>query len=313
MSMPFPILGSRNAKSVLVSGGTGFVGRFIVEGLLAAGYRVKVAGRHRPEAGFFSGHVDFAELDLDRDAGYERLFEGIGHFVHAAFDHLPGKYRGGEGEDAEGFRRRNLAATAKLFEAARNAGIGRAVFLSSRAVYGTQPPGATLYETTEPHPDTLYGEVKLGAEKVLLDLASVNFTPAVLRVTGVYGSAGSGHRHKWAPLFADYLAGRAIEPRAGTEVHGQDVAGATRLMLEGPSDKIAGEIFNVSDILVDRRDVLALVQRETGSANTLPKAADAGSLNVMDATKLRALGWRSGGKKLLDRTVAELVTEMRFG
>jgi len=300
-------------KRVLVSGGTGFVGRFIVEALLDAGYPVTVAGRSNPKAGFFSAPVDFAELDLDREAAYGPLFEGVGFFVHAAFDHLPGRYRGGEGEDAEGFRRRNLAATVKLFEAARHAGVTRAVFLSSRAVYGRQPPGAVLYETTEPHPDTLYGEVKLAAERALLGLAKKGFVPSVLRVTGVYGGAGAGRQHKWSPLFADYLAGRVIEPRAGTEVHGRDVGGAVRLMLERPVAEIAAELFNVSDIVADRRDILAVVQRVTGSANPLPEPADTSSLNVMDIAKLRALGWKPGGKELLDRAVADLIADTGVG
>ena len=139
-------------KRTIVSGGTGFVGRFIVEALIGAGHEVTVAGRRKPEPGFFSTPVRFRFFDLNEDDVEAGLFDEADHFVHAAFDHLPGKYRGGEGSDPEGFRRRNLDLTARLFEAAKAAGAGRAVFVSSRAVYGTRAPGERLREEMEARP-----------------------------------------------------------------------------------------------------------------------------------------------------------------
>lgn len=290
----------------LVSGGTGFVGRFIVEALLEAGCAVTVAGRHPPTKGYFSTPVDFSPLDLDAElpAG---LFEGAGLFVHGAFDHVPGKYRGGEGGDPDGFRRRNLAASSALFRAAKEAGVQRVVFLSSRAVYGSRPAGEELDERMEPLPDTLYGEVKLAAEHVLLAMADVSFVTSALRITGVYGPAGAGREHKWASLFEDYLAGRAITPRAGTEVHGRDVGTAARLMLEAPAEKVAGQVFNVSDIAVDRHDILQIVQRAAGCRHILPERADKAAVNAMRTEKLKAFGWQPGGMDLFRKTVRSLV------
>ncbi|EIM72113.1 NAD-dependent epimerase/dehydratase [Nitratireductor aquibiodomus RA22] len=125
----------------IVSGGTGLVGRFIVEGLLAAGHRVTVLGRNAPPEGLFSGAVAFAPMTLEPTSISTALFEGADFFVHAAFDHLPGRYRGGEGDDAAGFRRRNLDGSIAMFRAARAAGVARTVFLSTRAVYGPRAPG----------------------------------------------------------------------------------------------------------------------------------------------------------------------------
>lgn len=290
----------------IVSGGTGFVGRFIVEALLAAGHEVTVAGRREPEPGFFSARVGFRYLDLDEGGVSAGLFQGADHFVHAAFDHLHGKYRGGEGDDPEGFRRRNLNLSLRLFDAAKAAGVRRTVFLSSRAVYGPRPRGETLREEMEARPDTLYGEVKLAAEEALLALGDEGFVASVLRVTGVYGPAGKGRTQKWAPLFADYLAGREVAPRAGTEVHGRDVGEAVRLMLEGsPADRV----FNVSDILVDRRDILAIVKDVTGCPHPPPEAADKTEVNAMATDRIEALGWRPGGLGLFEETVAALVQE----
>ena len=268
---------------VAVTGGTGLVGRFIVNGLLRDGHEVAVMTRTPPRMGFFDGQVVHRPYDLGADA--PRL-SGLDAIIHAAFDHIPGRYRGGEGDDAQGFLRRNLDGSLRLFEAARQVG-ARVVFISTRAVYGPQP--GALTEDLECHPDTLYGQAKLAAEQALL----ASGQPAtVLRATGVYGVPGPGQRHKWADLFDDFAAGRPIAPRAGTEVLGDDLTAAVRLGLEG-----AGGIYNVSDLLLDRRDLLAEWQVVTGAAGTLPERADASGYNAMRTDRLEALGWRAAGRK----------------
>lgn len=283
---------------ILVTGGTGYAGRFIVEALLAAGHAVSVSGRSKPEDNFFSAPVEFLSGDLDPDNASPALFEGCDAFVHAAFHHVAGKFRGGEGDDPQSFRRLNVDGSLALFAAAKKAGVARAVFLSSRAVYGTQPPGAVLAEETEPHPDTLYGEVKRAVEQGIAALANETFLPATMRVTGIYGPAGPGRRHKWADLFADFEAGKDIAPRVGTEVHGDDMAAAIRLVLEGDTNTIraAGSLFNVSDILLDRHDLLSDYARLTGCDGAVPERAEASAYNAMECSRLKALGWRPRGR-----------------
>lgn len=288
---------------VLVSGGTGLVGRYIVEELLAAGYSVIVGARHAPVPGFFSRPVDFVPLSLDPDSDQIDAFDDAYFFVHAAFSHVPGRYRGGEGDDPEGFRRLNLDGSVRLFETARRAGTRRCVFLSSRAAYGEHPPGTLLAETTLARPGTLYGEVKLDAERALADLVQPGFAGVSLRATGVYGDLSP---NKWDDLIDDYLAGRPVAARAGTEVHGRDVGRAVRLMLEADSTRISGEIFNVSDLNADTRDILSPVRRETGCRHPLPEATDKASVNAMSTERIRALGWAPGGIPLFEATLRAL-------
>ena len=271
-----------------VTGGTGLVGRFIVEEALAAGDAVTVLTRRPPAPGVFSSEVAHQPFDLARPAA--RL-EGVEALVHAGFAHVPGRYRGGEGDDPEGFLARNGAGTARLFEQARAAGVGRIVFLSSRAVYGDYPPGTALSEEMPPRPDTLYGEVKREAERAL---AALPLSGISLRATGVYGPAGPGQRHKWRDLLDSFLAGEEIVSRRGTELHGEDLAAAVRLLLTVPAEALGDGIFNASDILLDRRDLLAEVARLTGCRTPLP-AASTTPVSEMRTERLRALGWRPGG------------------
>ncbi|WP_455270253.1 NAD-dependent epimerase/dehydratase family protein [Rhizobium herbae] len=292
---------------VLVSGGTGYAGRFIVEHLLANGYKVTVGGRTAPEPGFFSKDLPFVPLRLDPDADQIEAFDHVYYFVHAAFDHVPGKYRGGEGDDPDGFQRANLDGTVRLFETARDAGVRRCVFLSSRAAYGPQPSATLLKEDMHGKPDTLYGEVKLQAERSLFSLCGHGFVTASLRATGIYGPAGPGRRHKWAELFEDYLTGKPVPCRAGTEVHGDDLARAVRLMLEADTVRINGETFNVSDLLTDTHEILSILQRATHCPHPLPAAADKGDYNAMGTCKIESLGWKPGGMERLQQTVEQMV------
>ncbi|WBU52572.1 NAD(P)-dependent oxidoreductase [Paracoccus sp. SCSIO 75233] len=281
-----------------ITGGTGLVGRFLVNEALRAGDEVTVLTRRAPEGGFFDGEVRHVAYDLD---GEVPELAGADAVIHAAFDHVPGRYRGGEGEDAAGFLARNLDGSLRLFRAAERAG-ARVVFLSTRAVYG--PQDGMLSEEMACRPDTLYGQAKLKAEQALL----ASGQPAtILRATGVYGAPGPGQRHKWADLFEDFAAGKPIPARAGTEVHGDDLAAAMRLGLNG-----TGGVFNVSDLLLDRREMLAEWQRLTEVSGDLPPAADLGGYNEMRTDRLRDLGWRPGGWGRLTATLGQMAGQSGF-
>jgi nucleoside-diphosphate-sugar epimerase len=290
---------------ILVTGGTGYVGRFLVERLLADGDEVSIFGRNAPPANLFSRPVTFIAGDLEPERFAPHRLADYDAIVHAAFDHVPGKYRGGEGGDVDGFIRRNRDASIALFTAAKQAGVRRTVFLSTRAVYGPKAPGTVLTEEMPGEPDTLYGRVKLDVEHALTALADEHFTPVSLRVTGVYGPAGRGQAHKWSGLFADHLGGKPISPRAGTEVHGEDVAAVMRIALDHAAPP---PIINVSDLLIDRRDLLGIVDEITGIARPLPERADASAVNGMDCALLKSLGWKPGGKALLRTTVKKLLS-----
>ena len=299
-------MGERRA---IVSGGTGFVGRFVVERLLEEGYAVTITERGAPADDCFSQRVKFVADHLEPDEDHTQTFSGADYLVHCAFDHVPGKYRGGEGDDPAGFRRRNLEGTMARFRDAKAAGVKRVVFLSSRAVYGDQPPGATLDEGARPQPNSLYGEVKLACEQGLAELADDEFRGVSLRATGVYGPPPAGQAHKWAGITADLCAGQSVTSRQGTEVHGDDLAWAVVTALTAWLEK-PHEVFCVSDILVDNADIAAIAAEVTGLRHTLPERCDPSCYNQMNSAKLKALGWRPGGRALFEASVRELVAEL---
>ncbi|AUH34388.1 NAD-dependent epimerase/dehydratase family protein [Paracoccus tegillarcae] len=266
---------------IALTGATGIVGGFIA-------HAVREAGHH------LNPLPDYRLGDRPDLTGHDAL-------IHAAFAHAPGRYRGGEGDDHARFRRLNLNGTLRLFDAAVGAGVSRVVFLSSRAVHDGQPAGTALFDDLSPSPTTLYGEVKALAEAALADLPIASTS---LRATGIYGP---GRGNKWRDLFGDYLAGHPIAARIATEVHGEDLAAAALLALR----EDAPATLNVSDLVLDRRDLLAEVAQLTGCAHPLPPRADATTLRLPDCSGLARLGWRPGGMTKLRASLPRMLDPTR--
>lgn len=264
---------------IALTGATGIVGGFLARAIRAAGHDLN------PLPGYRLGDAP----DL---AGHDAL-------VHAAFAHAPGRYRGGEGDDADGFRRLNLDGTLRLFEAAAKSGVGNIVFLSSRAVHDGHPPGTVLTDELPAAPTNLYGAVKAEAEAAL---AALPLHGVSMRATGVYGP---GKANKWRGLFADYRAGRPVPPRVATEVHGDDLGQAAMLALRSE----APPVLNVSDLVLDHHDLLAEVARLTDCHHPLPPRADASTVRIADCSGLAALGWRPGAMDLLRATLPSLLDQ----
>ncbi|POF31514.1 NAD-dependent epimerase/dehydratase family protein [Roseibium marinum] len=280
---------------VLITGAGGTVGRFIARRMLADGYHVTVLGR-RPLEGWPTA---FSHYDL---ADPQPCLPAADALVHCALSHEPGKFRGGEGNDPDRFRSLNVEGTAVLFKAARQVGCTQAVFLSSRAVYGDHRGGELLRETDRAASDTLYGQVKLAGEAILEELTGPAFQGAALRATGVYGHVPDLAGHKWTGLFRAFACGETIEPRKATEVHGRDLAAAVSLLLdEGgrQESRLARfEVFNVSDVVIDRRELLEELKTLCDCTGTLPLPATS-TPGIMDTAKLQALGWQPGGQERL--------------
>ena len=277
---------------IALTGGTGLVGHFLLAGALAAGDRVTLLSRRDP------GLPGVAHVPYDL-AGAVPDLSGQDVLIHAALAHEAGRYRGGEGDDAAGFVRRNRDGTLRLFDAALSGGLRRLVLLSSRAVLDGYPPGSRLPDGLPARPRTLYGQVKAEAEAA----AAASGIGTSLRATGIYGPAPAGRAHKWHALFRDFAAGAEIAPRVGTEVHGGDLAAALRLILDQPAPL---PVYNLSDIVLDRHDLLAAWARVSGATGRLPPRADPRTVSVLDCAALRGLGWRPRGMAGLEPALAEM-------
>jgi len=140
------------------------------------------------------------------------------------------------------------------------------VFLSSRAVYDGLAAEKTLTEEQSLEPSSLYGEVKL-LPSGCWPICRPRFVTSSLRVTGVYGDT---RPNKWDALFSDYLAGREVPQRAGSEVMAVTWGGRAAHAVHR-SARVSGQSFNVSDIVVDNHDILDIFQSVPDCPQRLPR------------------------------------------
>lgn len=289
-----------------VTGSTGYAGRFILHKLVSEGVQVRAWRRARSSILGLPDCIEWIEGDLGSPASMTALVGGADLLVHAALEHVPGRYRGGEGGDPGGFIRANVGGSLDLFEKARLAGVRRAVFLSSRAVFGSKPRNGLIADADPLSPDTHYGAAKAAVEAFVQSWAAQGWEVAALRPTGIYGVVEPLGRTKWYDTVRDVLSGKPSDvSRAGSEVHGRDVAEAVWLLLTAEGSRIAGRAFNCSDVVVSTRDIAELVQWVTGRSGPLPPTA-APPQNVMECRALAELGMRFGGRALFEETVSEL-------
>ena len=296
---------------IAVTGATGLLGRFLVTRLIEGGAAVRAWRRPSSDLRGLPTELEWLEGSLADSGSAEALVHGADALIHAALDHVHGRYRGGEGDDLAGFLRTNIGESLALLATARDAGVKRCIVLSSRAVFDGRTQSGLIGDDDPLAPASHYGAAKTALEAFVQSFGRGDgWAICALRPTGVYGFVDPVERSKWFDLVQMALKGEMAPVRAGTEVHGRDVAESVWRLMQAPEDQIAGRSFNCSDLVVSTRDIVATVQRLTGAPGPLPDEAPRPA-NIMNCPGLNALGVRFGGKPLFERTIAELVEAAR--
>ena len=172
----------------VVTGASGFIGSHLVDGLLAAGYRVKALARHLP--GLISPvaqanpALKLCPLSMGDGLALQEAIEGADLVFHLASGSLPQS----SNRDPQADVQVNLLGALKVLEAARLAQVQRLVMVSSGGtVYGV-PQQVPIPETHPTDPTCSYGISKLAIEKyVALYRQLPGLDGLVLRVANPYG------------------------------------------------------------------------------------------------------------------------------
>jgi UDP-glucose-4-epimerase GalE len=152
------------SRSVLVTGGAGYVGSHAAKALAGAGYTPVVFDN------FVYGHRDAVRWGplVEGDLGDGALLrETIRRFDIAAVMHFAAfAYVGESMAKPEIYFGNNVVNSLVLLEAMRATGVKRLVFSSSCATYGT-PDRVPINEDMPQRPVNPYGETKLMTERML--------------------------------------------------------------------------------------------------------------------------------------------------
>lgn len=173
--------------SYLVTGGCGFIGSHLVDGLCERGHYVRILDdlstgtlAYKPE------EVEFFRGDVADPAAVAQAMQGVDGCFHLAAVASVERCNA----DWLGTHRTNLTGTITVFDAARTAN-PRApipvVFASSAAVYGDNP-NTPLCETAMARPLSAYGADKLACELHGFVASHIHRVPTCgLRFFNVYG------------------------------------------------------------------------------------------------------------------------------
>jgi UDP-glucose 4-epimerase len=259
-------------RSALVTGGAGFIGSHLVDGLLAAGWRVRVlddfsSGREENLA-HLNGSAELLRGDLRDGALLGRALAGVEVVFHqGAVPSVPRSVAEPERTHAV-----NATGTLGVLEASRKAGVRRVVFASSSSAYGDTPQLPKV-ETMPPCPLSPYALQKYAAERYCqLYHRLYGLETVALRYFNVYGPRQDPASEYAAviPRFVTAcLAGRAPvvfgdgeQTRDFTFV--ADAVAANLLAADAPS--APGEVVNVAGgRRVSLNQLLAEIRSLTGA------------------------------------------------
>ena len=235
-------------RTVLVTGGAGYVGCVLVPKLLASGYSVVVYDVMLFGSVGLPSHPNLQVVAGDiRDVShFSKVVQGVQSIIHLAcisndpsFELDPGLSKA-----------INYDCFEPLVAACKSVGIRRFVYASTSSVYGvSDAPEVT--ENFPLVPLTDYNRYKGLSEPVLLRYQSPEFTTVIIRPATVCGYSPRMR----LDLTVNILTNLAVNQRKITvfggsqkrpNIHVEDIAELYVRLLELPDRMIAGEIFNAA-------------------------------------------------------------------
>ncbi len=289
-------------RTILVTGGAGFIGSNFIRHLLAS-YDYHVINLDKiTYAGNLenlrevedSSRYQFIHGDIC-DAGIvgRAMAKADAVVNFAAETHVDRSL-----EDPGAFIQTEVYGTFVLLEAARERGVERFLQISTDEVYGDIPPGLSSKETDAPHPRSPYAAAKAGAEHMCVAFHETYGLPVMIS----RGSNNIGpyqHPEKAVPLFITNAMDDEPIPLYGDGQNVRDwqfvldhCRGLDLILHEGEP----GEAYNVGagnehpnvEVI---ETILALLDKPKSLIRFVEDRPGHDRRYSVDSAKLRALGW----------------------
>ena len=242
-------------KTILITGGAGYIGSVLVRQLLQNKYKVKVVDLLR-----FGGesllevqsnpNFSFYPVDIRNKNKIEPLIKDVDSIVHlAAIVGDPACK-----QEPKLTKSINLNGSKQLYKMGNKAGCKQFIFASTCSNYGKMTNSNKYINEKSPlNPISLYAETKVSFEKFLLKQPKTNkCKPTCLRFATVYGIGPRVRFDLTVNEFTKELAlGKELlifgEQFWRPYCHVADLTRAIELIIKSKSEKVAFDIFNVGN------------------------------------------------------------------
>jgi UDP-glucose 4-epimerase len=294
---------------VLITGGSGFIGSYLVKHLLEQGHEVKVLDLRKPD-------IEHKKLEFVNKSVMDELAEDI-HGCDIVY-HFAAML-GVDNSDSRPLEtmRINLEGSVNVFKSAVEANVKRMIYASSSEVYG-EPRELPIGEDSVKGPVSAYGVSKLAAE--IYAKAYNHEFGTDIKIVRFFNVYGRGQSNNFViPIFINKalenkplkVFGEGSQTRCFTYV--EDIAEGVFTVLEKGK---TGEAYNIGNN--QPTTILELAQTikaVTGSKSEIIKAGFGRATRlksreieyrIPDISKMKALGWepktmvREGIKKILE-------------
>lgn len=235
-----------DARCIVVTGATGFLGGALVRRLRATRPQARVLALGRDTvrgAALTKDGISFSALDLTDRLGVERALAGADVVVHAAALSSPW------GELAD-FHAANVVASENVAAACAQVGVARLVHISTPGIYHDGAPHLSIRENHPLPPCAInhYAATKRTAERRVLAMAEAGGVPIlVLRPRAIFGPGDTSI----LPRIADALR-RGRLRRIGDGMclvdmsYVDNVVDAILLGVDSPP-QLSGQAYNISN------------------------------------------------------------------
>ena len=270
-------------KEILVTGGTGFLGMYLVRRLVREGYRPRVLDTNDPNEPQLEENIDFLKGDVRNAQLVGEACRGVDTVFHLAAAVLPTRGK-------KNYTSINAGGTSNILQAALENRVEQVVHISTSAVFGI-PLQLPVTEETEFRPMGYYGHAKFQGEQEIRRHREKGLIVCILRPRTIVGTERLGIFH----ILFDWIKEGKRIPIIGPGnnlfqfVSSRDVVEASLLAAEiGSNDE-----FNIgaAEYSTVRVDLEGLVRHaESGSrVVSIPASLVKASLQVLDTLRLSPL------------------------
>lgn len=252
--------------NILVTGGAGYVGSVLVPELIEDGHNVTVLDR------FFFGKETLDSVSKNKNL--KLIQDDIRWFdpkilnnIDVVMDLAALSNDPVGALDPEKTYEINHLGRLRVAKLSQSAGVKQYILASSASIYGQQKQIAT--EESSVSPLTAYSKANRKAEVDILPLGNEHFSVTSLRFSSVYGISPR-MRFDLAinGMVLDFFKKKKIVIFGGNNkrpfVHIKDAVKAYKLLLDAPSSKINGQIFNVGTS--EQNYLISDLAKEVGDA-----------------------------------------------